>query len=81
MTVTDERLNQLANDPMMCNITPELQECVRELIAFRADADEPAEMCENCDDSYLPSTMRMTEDDVRLCRRCYDACCEESSQE
>ena len=35
MTVTDERLNQLANDPMMCNITPEMQECLRELIEMR----------------------------------------------
>ena len=36
MAVTNERLNQLANDPMMCNITPEVQECLRELIALRA---------------------------------------------
>jgi len=36
MTVTDLRLNQLANDPMMCNITLEVQECLRELIALRA---------------------------------------------
>lgn len=37
MTVTDERLNQLANDPMMCNITPEMQGYLRELIALRAE--------------------------------------------
>ena len=37
MTVTDERLNQLANDPMMCNITPEVQQCLRELVALRAE--------------------------------------------
>ena len=78
MTVSSHRLNQLANDPLMCNITPEVQECLRELIALRAAVDEPAEMCENCDDNYLPSTMRTTEDDVRLCRRCWEACCEES---
>jgi hypothetical protein len=48
--------------------------------ALKAEVDEPAEMCENCDDNYLPSTMRVTEDDVRLCRRCYESCCEESSQ-
>ena len=35
MRTTDERLNQLANDPMMCNITHEVQECLRELIVLR----------------------------------------------
>ena len=32
-----------------CNITPEVQECLRELIALRSETDEPAEMCENCE--------------------------------
>lgn len=80
MPVTHERLNQLANDPMMSNVTPEVQECLRELIRLRAEANEPAEGCENCDDRYLPSTMRLTEDGVSLCRRCYEACCREAEQ-
>lgn len=33
--VENARLDQLANDPMMCNITPEVQECLRELIDLR----------------------------------------------
>ena len=49
--ITTERFNQLANDPMMCNITSEVQECLQELIALRAEVDVPAEMCENCDDN------------------------------
>ena len=36
MAVTDERLNQLANDPLMCNITPEVQGCLRELQSLRS---------------------------------------------
>lgn len=32
MTVSDERLYQLAYDPMMCNISEEVQECLRELV-------------------------------------------------
>lgn len=35
MPVTDERLHQLAYDPMMCNITPEVLECLRELNGLR----------------------------------------------
>ena len=34
--VTNERLDKLANDPMICNITLEVQECLRELIAVRS---------------------------------------------
>ena len=75
--ITKERLNQLANDPKTCNITPEIQECLRELIDLRVMADEPAQMCENCGDYYLLSQMQITEDDVPLCRRCWEACCEE----
>jgi hypothetical protein len=38
---------------------------------------EPAEQCENCDDYYASSVMRMTDDDVKLCPGCYKECCEE----
>ena len=34
--VSDKRLEQLANDPMMCNISSEVQQCLRELIRSRA---------------------------------------------
>jgi len=33
--VNDERLHQLAYDPMMCNIPPEVYECLRELVELR----------------------------------------------
>ena len=36
MTISDARLDQLANDPMMCNISPEVQEALRELIEARS---------------------------------------------
>ena len=35
--ITDERLEQLANDPMMCNISPEVKECLQELIRLRKE--------------------------------------------
>lgn len=35
MPVSDERLHQLAYDPMMFNITPEVLECLRELDGLR----------------------------------------------
>ena len=35
MTVSDERLYQLAYDPMMCNISEDVQECLRELVELR----------------------------------------------
>jgi hypothetical protein len=34
--ITDERLQQLAYDPMMCNVTPDFLACFRELIEARA---------------------------------------------
>jgi hypothetical protein len=40
MPITDERLNQLANDPMMCNISPEVKEGLQELIQARARIKE-----------------------------------------
>ena len=33
--ITDERLQQLAYDPMMCNVTPDFLMCFRELIEAR----------------------------------------------
>jgi hypothetical protein len=30
--VTNERLQQLAYDPMMCNISPEVLDCLRDLV-------------------------------------------------
>lgn len=35
MAISDERLDQLANDPMMCNISPETKDALRELIRTR----------------------------------------------
>jgi|GEM_PF-5137377 hypothetical protein len=35
MSVSDERLDQLAYDPMMCNISEEVQECLAELVVYR----------------------------------------------
>ena len=40
--ISDNRLNQLANDPMMCNITPEVQGALRELIERRKAVSESA---------------------------------------
>ena len=48
MKFTNERLDQLANDPLMCNITPEVQEYLRELIAMRvAVANLSRRFCAN----------------------------------
>jgi len=46
--------------------------------ALKAQLLEPAEQCENCDDYYAASVMQTTEDDVRLCPGCWEACCEET---
>lgn len=46
--------------------------------ALEAQLLEPAEQCENCDDYYAASVMQMTDDDVRLCPGCWEACCEET---
>ena len=46
--------------------------------ALEAQLLEPAEQCENCDDYYATSVMQMTEDDVRLCPSCWEACCWEA---
>jgi hypothetical protein len=35
VTISDERLYQLAYDPLMCNISEEVQECLRELVGAR----------------------------------------------
>ena len=37
MEITDGRLDQLANDPEMSNISHEVRECMRELITLRAE--------------------------------------------
>jgi hypothetical protein len=42
MSVSDERLDQLANDPMMCNITVETQSVLRETITLRATVAQQA---------------------------------------
>ncbi len=34
--IEDQRLQQLANDVNMCNISQEVRECLRELIGLRA---------------------------------------------
>ena len=38
MTVSDERLYQLAYDPMMCNISKEVNECLQELVELRKNS-------------------------------------------
>ena len=35
MKITEKRLDQLANDPMICNISAEVQNALRELIVVR----------------------------------------------
>jgi hypothetical protein len=47
--ITDERLQQLAYDPMMCNVTPDFLMCFRELIEARKQLDALKEQVEKMD--------------------------------
>jgi hypothetical protein len=57
MELTDARLNQLAFDPMMCNISEEVRGALQELVGLRAAlvaalneiADSEGESCRRCE--------------------------------
>jgi hypothetical protein len=58
-----------------------LRTAEHEVSRLKREALEEAEYCENCSNYYLPSVMKLTEDEVALCPECFASCVDESRSE
>ena len=72
--LTDERIKAIIEQISCTHLHKDVAEALRELLERRKEALEPAEQCENCDEYYVASAMRMTEDNVNLCPGCSIHC-------